>query len=703
MAISTPAHYSKVVLFLSLFAVSCSTGNKPEEHFTIDGSAANCISEKGLLALQGQASSFEMNLFCIIDSLCLPKDYYDPLSQFDSTIVIHAYLNPRLIKASVSGLGHLALDGGALGKEYFLIQQEYASGGSLEMAMQHMATLCNAAFEDSKVKTNWFRRFFQNGSIVELDAIMNAVMYFLSPREGVMGAILKPIYILGYWCIKMTGSTSKGLLLMTTLFAFIILLLFFWGYGRIGNNKSPVFPLVLADVLLWVMFVFISYYSYRIGKPFQENVFALKAVYHFDNLCPLQTAYSVFVFHPTTLLLVLLASLAFYAAKYLHFDAGLKLAELDGTEDQYVEQVGKNLADSFSNDAIGPFKNFLLVCALFLFIDKSLVIGFLCYFSLKAFLSSAYITPITKRLVMKPIKNILLLVLLTAVVISLLSVPNLQAKKRIDNRYPSKHLDSVSYFCGISLGQYLSNHGIGEKQKSVDSVRVLQGFMEYIACRTHMNNVQPRVHTFRELKDLVDDLENNTSNRSDISFQIGSTVARNLYANGYSPELKPILFVQGMCDYISGNQPKFSLTRYNDVLNKHKAIYDLHQEADNKKTATRFLEDNALNEGVYYMPSGLQYKVIKPGNSKRATSQSMVMFHYYEYTLGGDIVYSEPRNKYYSMNQLMPGLAEAISKIGEGGEIVAWIPCHLLLDKTKTPGRPGEIIVCNVSMESILF
>lgn len=692
--------YAGFILALSFLAVSCTPKSAPEDHFTFGGSASEYLLQNDVRALNDQAASYELNLFCQVDSLCLPEFYYEPLAAFDSTIVIQAYLNPRLIKASVSGLGHLMLDGGSFGREYFKIQNEYAEGGSLGVAMLKMADLCESAFDESRSKTNWFRRHFQDGSIREtLDESMQAALQYVVPGRKLCTTLVKPIYAMGYWSIKMAGTTTRGLLLMITLFAFVILLLYFIPF-KIKSFGLRLSVAIVENVLLCFMFIFVAYYTFIVGKPWQENLFAFKNVYHYRDLLPLQSAYSVFSFRASSFVLVLLTTLAFYAVRLLILKAKFKLAEFFGTVEETIKQVSDDFTEKTSSDPLGWLKNLLLPFAIFLFIDKSLVLGFFVYFVLKIITLAHLIKPVGRFYSHNANKIILGLVVVAICVVSLLTAPRIFAKNN-DTRYPKNHLDSASYYYGESLGQYMIDHGIVDYRATVDSMQVYDGFKEYMDCRSYRSNKRLNVRKFADLQVLLKNLSENPVERAMNSYQLGATVARNLYNNGASAEIKPNLVIRGMSDVLMNKPSRYPNAKFNDVISLHKRINDLHQEGDCKKVASRFLADNAQNEGVVYLPSGLQYKIVKEGSIKKATPESVVGLRYYYYTLGGDIIYSMPASNSYKLGKLHPGICEAVCQIGEGGEVIAWIPSHLFSDSKTKPGKPGELIVYDISLQRV--
>src|SRR5260370_41922948 len=65
----------------------------------------------------------------------------------------------------------------------------------------------------------------------------------------------------------------------------------------------------------------------------------------------------------------------------------------------------------------------------------------------------------------------------------------------------------------------------------------------------------------------------------------------------------------------------------NDVREKQQAKMQAAGDA-NKKEGEAFLADNKSKEGVVALPSGLQYKVLIPGNGPKPTAPDSVLCNY---------------------------------------------------------------------------
>ena len=89
-----------------------------------------------------------------------------------------------------------------------------------------------------------------------------------------------------------------------------------------------------------------------------------------------------------------------------------------------------------------------------------------------------------------------------------------------------------------------------------------------------------------------------------------------------------------------------------------------------------FLEQNQHEEGVTVTKSGLQYKILEPGNSKKPTSRSRVTINYQGKRVDNSVFDSTFNDEpsVLSLRKVIKGWKEGLQLIGEGGRIVLWLP-----------------------------
>lgn len=99
------------------------------------------------------------------------------------------------------------------------------------------------------------------------------------------------------------------------------------------------------------------------------------------------------------------------------------------------------------------------------------------------------------------------------------------------------------------------------------------------------------------------------------------------------------------------------------------------------KKGADFLAENKKQPGVVELPSGLQYKIIVPGNTSLKPKETDTVEVHYRGTLldGKEFDSSYKRNKTvkFPLNQVIKGWTEGVQLIGKGGKIMLFIPSKL--------------------------
>jgi len=112
------------------------------------------------------------------------------------------------------------------------------------------------------------------------------------------------------------------------------------------------------------------------------------------------------------------------------------------------------------------------------------------------------------------------------------------------------------------------------------------------------------------------------------------------------------------------------------------------READQLKTKEKyrgegreFLAANAKKEGVITLPSGLQYKIIRPGTGRSPGPNDAVTVHYrgtlIDGTEFGSSDQAEGKLETFHVNGVIKGMAEALQLMKEGAKWQLFIPADL--------------------------
>ena len=123
------------------------------------------------------------------------------------------------------------------------------------------------------------------------------------------------------------------------------------------------------------------------------------------------------------------------------------------------------------------------------------------------------------------------------------------------------------------------------------------------------------------------------------------------------------------------------------------------QLADNIKRGKEFLDGLSIDESVKSTASGLYYKILKKGKSKYAESSDTVRVHYKGTRIDGtvfDSSYKRGQPADFSLQGVVPGFAEGLTKVGEGGQIILFIPSDLAYGDNPRRGgviQPGDTLI----------
>ena len=125
----------------------------------------------------------------------------------------------------------------------------------------------------------------------------------------------------------------------------------------------------------------------------------------------------------------------------------------------------------------------------------------------------------------------------------------------------------------------------------------------------------------------------------------------------------------------------------------------LAQLEDNIKRGKDFINGLALDDSVKSTASGLHYKILKKGKSKRAQSSDTVRVHYKGTRIDGtvfDSSYKRGEPVDFSLQGVVPGFSEGLTKVGEGGQIILFIPSDLAYGDNPRRGgviQPGDTLI----------
>lgn len=170
-----------------------------------------------------------------------------------------------------------------------------------------------------------------------------------------------------------------------------------------------------------------------------------------------------------------------------------------------------------------------------------------------------------------------------------------------------------------------------------------------------------------------------------ISYIIGMDIGANLKKQ--SIDIDADIVARGIKDGLSGAKPLLSQQEAREVMTAFEKEMKARQEAaqkvageKNKKEGEIFLAENKKKEGVKTLPSGLQYKVVKPGSGKKPAATDTVTTHYRGTLINGtefDSSYRRGKPATFPVSGVIPGWTEALQLMEEGAKWQLFIPPNL--------------------------
>lgn len=126
----------------------------------------------------------------------------------------------------------------------------------------------------------------------------------------------------------------------------------------------------------------------------------------------------------------------------------------------------------------------------------------------------------------------------------------------------------------------------------------------------------------------------------------------------------------------------------------------------NRERAAAFFAELQEDEEVESTPEGLFYRIKEQGTGERPDETSMVRIHYEGRLLDGTVFDSslergEPAE--FPVGGVIPGMAQGLTKIQEGGRITLYIPADLAYgDQSQPTIPPGSTLIFEVELIEVI-
>ena len=196
-----------------------------------------------------------------------------------------------------------------------------------------------------------------------------------------------------------------------------------------------------------------------------------------------------------------------------------------------------------------------------------------------------------------------------------------------------------------------------------------------------------------------------------VNYGIGVEVVRNFKNQGIEVDLDMV--IKGMKDGLSGKilvsekELRKTMTAFQTELRQKQATTRKFAAQDNRKKGDAFLAENKTKEGVVTLPSGLQYKILRAADGKKATDADTVECNYRGTLIDGtefDSSYESGKPATFRVSEgVILGWKEALKLIPVGSKWQFFIPPQLAYGD-RGAGRqigPGETLIFEVELLAI--
>lgn len=189
---------------------------------------------------------------------------------------------------------------------------------------------------------------------------------------------------------------------------------------------------------------------------------------------------------------------------------------------------------------------------------------------------------------------------------------------------------------------------------------------------------------------------NLTTERQRVSYMVGLDLAKNVVP--IKDEVDIDIVLQALRSAHAGEKPLLDATQSDEVrkrftqhLREQREVEGQRLAQMNRAAGVAFLADNAKKPGVISTASGLQYQVLRDAAGTKPKATDTVRVNYIGTLLDGrkfEDTWAIDHPASFALNQVLPGLGEAIQLMPVGSKYRFWIPANLGYAES---GKAGEI------------
>ncbi len=191
-----------------------------------------------------------------------------------------------------------------------------------------------------------------------------------------------------------------------------------------------------------------------------------------------------------------------------------------------------------------------------------------------------------------------------------------------------------------------------------------------------------------------------------LSYSLGLSIAGSLLSSGIA-DINVQAFAAAVTAAYAGTTPDIAPDEAERIIQEHLRGIQAQQGAAAKTAGEKFLADNAKQEGVTTLPSGLQYKIITPAAGAIPALKDTVRCHYEGRLIDGTVFDSSYRRgtpAEFPVSGVIAGWVEALQMMPVGSKWQLYIPSALAYGEHGAGSSigPNETLIFDIELIGIL-
>ena len=175
------------------------------------------------------------------------------------------------------------------------------------------------------------------------------------------------------------------------------------------------------------------------------------------------------------------------------------------------------------------------------------------------------------------------------------------------------------------------------------------------------------------------------TSKNRISYTIGVNIGQDFKSQNM--DVDPDVLLMGLKDVLSGKELQLTeeemvqeVQNFQQEMQAKMAAEMEEMAAKNKAEGEAFLAENAKQEGIVVTESGLQYKILEPGEGDVPGPADLATVHYRGTLIDGtqfDSSYDRGQPATFPVGGVIPGWTEALQMMKPGAKWQLFIPAEL--------------------------